>query len=196
MVSSFDVGTPPPARPSPRGRRRCRQQGFRPRDWPSRPASPPRPAASGDFHPGPVRVVHFHAYRSRSLRRRTVDGDDELRRAHRGAARPADPGPARPVRRRRRRVHPAARHRHAGHEEDGGPGQGGPRRVLHAGVRQEGRGRPRPRRPRPPTLQARSRAETFVGRAQGDRSRSSSSPSRNRSRARRSSSRSSSSRRA
>src|SRR5262249_2756473 len=32
---------------------RCRQQGFRPRDWPMQPASPPRPAASGELHPGP-----------------------------------------------------------------------------------------------------------------------------------------------
>jgi sec-independent protein translocase protein TatC len=32
---------------------RCRQQGFRPRDWPWQPASPRRPAASGDFPSSP-----------------------------------------------------------------------------------------------------------------------------------------------
>ena len=105
---------------------RCRQQGFRPRDWPWQPASPRRPAVPGDFHPAPLRVVHVHAYRSRSLLRRAVHGDDELRRAHRGTARPADPGPARVVRRRDRGFHSAARHRLAGHEEDGGAGQGRP----------------------------------------------------------------------
>ena len=32
---------------------RCRQQGFRPRDWPWQPASPRRPAALGDFPSSP-----------------------------------------------------------------------------------------------------------------------------------------------
>src|SRR5262249_59566405 len=31
----------------------ARQQGFRRRACPSHPASPPRPAASGELHPGP-----------------------------------------------------------------------------------------------------------------------------------------------
>src|SRR5271157_4796792 len=50
MVNS-GKGTPCSfGRPGEAGER-CRMQGFRPRDWPSRPASPPRFAVSGDFPP-------------------------------------------------------------------------------------------------------------------------------------------------
>ena len=100
---------------------------------------------------------------------------DELRRPHRGAPRPPDPRPARPDRRGRPHVHPAAGSGQAGHDPDARARPGGPRRVLHrpgpgpvGGSQGEGTtSPPRSRRSSPPRrfidadAQARSRTSTW-----------------------------------
>ena len=132
VVSSTDVGTPPRVRPSPRGWLAV------PLVWvpasglavATRVSSPTRRYWRFSFQPF-YGVVQVHAKRSRSLLRRTDHGDDELRRAHRRAARPADPGSDWVVCRRARGFHSAARHRLPGHEEDGGAGEASSGRAFY-----------------------------------------------------------------
>jgi len=121
--SPFCRNAPRPTRPSPRGPRAARRiKGSRPRGTAVRDprllsASAPLESIGAPFG-RLLRVVPFHAYRQRSLHRRTIDGLDELRRSHRGASRPPDPGLARALMGGRRPdVHPGGEPGPADHEE-------------------------------------------------------------------------------
>ena len=112
---------------------RCRQKGFRPRDWPWQPASPRRLAAPGDFSSSPHMGWSTSMPNDQDLFSEEQSMvDDELRRAHRRTARPADPGPHRLIRRRGRRFHPAAGYWLAGDEKDGRAGEARPSTCFTA----------------------------------------------------------------
>ena len=80
--------------------------------------------------PKPCLGGPFHAYRQRPLQRRTANGRDELRRAHRGTPRPPDPRPARPVRRGGHHLPAFPEPGLVGHDPDAVARQGGADLVL------------------------------------------------------------------